>query len=826
MLQGGLRLDTAEHARLGGDSGPAVVPSQPDKSLLLDALRYESYEMPPSGKLPDPVIDHFAKWIAMGAPDPRSEQRSADAKSETANKPTEHWAFTRPQRPVVPAVQQAAAARSDLDRFVVLQQEAAGLTSSPQAEPRALLRRLYYDLTGLPPTAEELAQFAADPSDAKYEAIVDPLLASPRFGERWARHWLDVARYADTKGYVFEEDRNYPHAYTYRDWVIASFNDDRPFDKFIIAQIAADQIDDPASAPAMGFLTLGRRFLNDPNEIINDRIDVLTRGVMGLTVACARCHDHKFDPISAADYYAMHGVFASSREQPRDNAPPMLVDAPTPVEPVIFLRGNPGSPGPKVERRFLSCLVPDHKPTAFQHGSGRREMAEAIASRENPLTARVWANRVWGHLFGTGLVNTPSDFGVRGTAPTHPQLLDWLACELMDNAWSTKKLVRNIVLSSTYRQSSDERPECVAVDPENQLLWRANRRRLDLESLRDGLLVVAGRLDETMGGVSVSLTDAPFSTRRSVYGFIERQNLPAFFRTFDFANPNTHTPERPQTTSPQQALFLMNSPYAIEQAINLAERSKLPGDSADPKATEDAVGRVRRIDRLFRYALGREPTVDEIADALAFVDVGEPASSIAIASQLTWQFGWGTIDEASGAAQFQPLPAFVGTAWQGAPTMPEPSLGWVMLNATGGHPGDMAHQTIRRWTAPVAGTLHIEGVIAHPANQGDGVRGRIVASRGGIVGAWEVFNAEATTSPAPIAVQPGETVDFVTDCRTGVDYDSFNWNVTLRLATSEKDPGQVWDSVSGFHGPIAPPLSRWDELAQVLLMSNEFAFVD
>ncbi len=630
VLQGGLRLDTAERLRAGGESGPAIVPDQPEESRLLAALRYESLEMPPTGKLPDDVIENFAQWISLGAPDPRTEAATAESAADTTIDSLAHWAFQKPQRAAPPNVQHESSARTDLDRFVLSQLEAAGLTPSPQASPRALLRRVYYDLVGLPPTAEELAEFAADPSDAAYEAAVDRLLASPRFGERWARHWLDVARYADTKGYVFEEDRNYKHAYLYRDWVIASFNADRPFDQFVIAQLAADQMDDPSCVPAMGFLTLGRRFLNNRHDIIDDRIDVVTRGLLGLSVTCARCHDHKYDPISTADYYAMHGVFASSEEKARADGPPMLVDAQTPVQPVVFVRGNPGSPGPKVERRFLTCLVADHKPATFQNGSGRRELAEAIASQDNPLTARVWVNRVWGYLFGRGLVATPSDFGVRGMPPSHPQLLDWLACELMTPAsgypgWSTKRLIRCIVMSSTYRQSSDERPECSAVDPENILLWRANRRRIDLESFRDGLLAAAGRLDETMGGPSVSLTDAPFSTRRAVYGFIERQNLPAFFRTFDFASPNTHTPERPQTTSPQQALFLMNSPFALEQAMHLAARTV----KTQP---EDAANRVRRINQMYLCALGREPSIDELADALEYVDLGDPTQSAEIAS--------------------------------------------------------------------------------------------------------------------------------------------------------------------------------------------------
>jgi hypothetical protein len=641
VLQGGLRLDSADRLRAGGDSGPVVSPDKPEDSLLISALRYESLEMPPAGKLPDEVIDNFVKWIALGAPDPRSGNASANPPSGTAD-PRDHWAFQRPSRPPLPTVQDESWPHTAIDRFVLHKLESNELNPSPQANPRALLRRLYYDLIGLPPTAKELAAFESDPSDARYEATVDWLLTSPRFGERWARYWLDVARYADTKGYVFLEDRNYKHAYKYRDWVIASFNADRPYDEFLIAQLAADQLEDSESIPAMGFLTLGRRFLKNPHDIINDRIDVVTRGLLGLTVACARCHDHKYDPISAEDYYALYGVFASSKEEAHDDAPPVLEDADRPVDPVIFLRGNPGNRGPKVERHFLSCLAEADKPPAFQHGSGRREMAEAISDRENPLTARVWVNRVWAHLFGSGLVTTTSDFGTRGTPPTHPDLLDWLACEFMDDNWSTKHLIRRIVMSSTYRQASDERPEGVAIDPENRLLWRANRRRLDLESLRDSLLLAAGRLDQTLGGPSVQLTTEPFATRRAVYGFIERQNLPAFFRTFDFANPNTHTPERPHTVAPQQALFLMNSPFVLEQSIHLAKRTddaptprpvpvrdrERRSELASSAPSSDASTPHRtRITHLFQHALGRDPTDDELRESLAFINANNGSTT-------------------------------------------------------------------------------------------------------------------------------------------------------------------------------------------------------
>ncbi len=820
VLQGGLRLDTAERLRTGGETGAIVVPHQPDQSVLIKAIRYESYEMPPSGKLPDNVIEDFVKWVSMGAPDPRNET-AADPQAPVID-PYAHWAYQRPKPSPPPSVADESRVRGDIDRFILAKLDAAGLKPSAQANPRALLRRVYYDLTGLPPTAEELTHFAADPSDANYEAIVDRLLASPRFGERWARYWLDLARYADTKGYVFTEDRNYKQAYTYRDWVIASFNTDRSYDKFVIAQLAADQVDDPACAPATGFMTLGRRFLNNQADIINDRIDVMSRSLLGLTVACARCHDHKFDPISTADYYSLYGVFASSKEDAREDTPPFLTDREQPVNSYVFIRGNAGNRGPEVTRHFLTCLTADHQPQEFKKGSGRRELADAIASRDNPLTARVWVNRVWGHLFGAGLVSTPSDYGTRGEPPSHPELLDTMACQFMDDAWSTKRLIRRIMLSSTYRQASDDRPECVAVDAQNQLLWRANRRRLDLESLRDSLVNVTGRLDETVGGPSVQLTTPPFSNRRAVYGFIERQNLPAFFRTFDFANPSNSTGERAQTVSSQQALFLMNSPFVLQQAIELAARSEQADDNKP-------VAEISRVARLFQFALGRVPTETEIADALEFVNSGVAADNAVVASRSPWEFGWGAFDETTTKVSFQPFSHFVNNTWQMGEKLPDPTHGYLMLNAGGGHPGDPAHQTIRRWVAPAAGQLHIEGVLAHATEGGDGIRGRIVSSRHGLAGSWDALKNEVKTAPAVVAVQPGDTIDFITDSRANSSFDTYNWSITLRLQSSAEDSGRIWDSVTEFHGPVAPngePLSRWQQLAQVLLMSNEFAFVD
>jgi hypothetical protein len=308
-----------------------------------------------------------------------------------------------------------------------------------------------------------------------------------------------------------------------------------------------------------------------------------------------------------------------------------------------------------------------------------------------------------------------------------------------------------------------------------------------------------------------------------VYGFIERQNLPAFFRTFDFANPNNTTADRSQTTIPQQALFLMNSPFTIEQASYLASRSENSVSDAKP---DSAAANVRRIESLFRTALGREPSMDELADALEFIDRGDAKQTTKAHKQIAWQFGWGTYDEAAHTVHFQPLPHYEKNAWQGGDKLPDPTIGWAVLNAAGGHPGDAAHCVIRRWTAPATGKLNIEGLLAHSAEQGDGVRGRIISSRGGVLGSWNAHHNEAVTNLPAIAVEQGETIDFITDSRASVDYDSFIWAVTMRLKKSEKAPEQIWESASGFHGPLNPALTRWQELAQVLLMSNEFAFVD
>jgi hypothetical protein len=680
--QAGLRLDSHAGLLKGSENGPIVVPGKAEKSTLLRVLRYDGdVQMPPKSKLPQEVIDHFAAWVRMGAPWPEEVIAADKPSASIAEARRTHWSFRPVTKPAVPAVKNSAWVKTPIDAFVLARLQARGLTPAPAAERRTLLRRVSLDLHGLPPTPEELAAFEEDNSPDAYARVIDRLLTSPRYGERWARYWLDVARYADTKGYVFVEERRYPYAYTYRDYVIRAFNEDLPYDQFIVQQLAADRLplrDDNRPLAALGFLTLGRRFLNNRPDIIDDRIDVTMRGLQALTVGCARCHDHKFDPIPTRDYYSLYGIFDSCvepKELPRIGtpeptpkliefekelakrqtaveefrqkhkaelakgnrkfrdelrglqnkvsswqasspaAPPramVLQDSSLPVTPHVFVRGNPNNLGPSVRRQFLAVVAGD-KRRPYLQGSGRLELARAIADRDNPLTARVMVNRIWLNHFGAGLVRTPSDFGLRGEPPTHPELLDWLAATFVEDGWSIKKLHRLILLSNTYQQASRDDPRLNQLDPDNRLLARMNRRRLDLEALRDSLLFVAGRLDTTMGGRAVELTTAPFSTRRSVYGFIERQNLPGLFRTFDFASPDTSSPQRYTTTVPQQALFLMNSPFVIEQARHLLQRS----DVAAPGTAE------AKIQRLYQLAYGRAADADEMALGLRFLTVAQ-----------------------------------------------------------------------------------------------------------------------------------------------------------------------------------------------------------
>lgn len=641
LIQGGLRLDEPDAMVRGGDSGPLLTPGEPDKSLLLAAIRYDGLEMPPEGRLDEKVIRDFETWIRLGAVDPRepmlAESRQAsDIASESFDwqAARQYWAFQSPLRSEPSATKFDSWATGKIDRFVLAALESADLAPNPPAEKRQLIRRLTFDLIGLPPTPEEVETYLQDDGPTATQRLVDRLLESPAHAERWTRLWLDVARYAEDQAHKVgnNDSLTYPNAYLYRDWVITALAEDMPYDDFIRFQLAADLIapDDRQLHLALGFLGLGPKYYRRGSPEVmadewEDRVDTVSRGLLGLTVACARCHDHKYDPIPTSDYYALAGVFASTEmfnrpiddsvEQKNDQAKKPqdavhIVRDGKPQDVTVMIRGDVTKPGPLVKRGFLSVLC--ESPVEFTTGSGRGELAEAIVDPSNPLTARVIVNRVWQQLIGRPLVGTPSNFGSLGDPPSHPELLDDLAVRFMENEWSLKWLQREIVLSSTYQQSSDIDVQKMQLDPENRLVWRIPRRRLSAEAYRDALLLVSGRLEQGIGGPSVQ-PDEPASRRRTVYSEVSRMDLNPMLASFDFPDPNAHSAKRFQTTTPLQKLFMLNSPFMVEQADALAERLADHGGSHHSK-----------IDYAYQLLLSRQPTSSELELGEAFVASGTP----------------------------------------------------------------------------------------------------------------------------------------------------------------------------------------------------------
>jgi mono/diheme cytochrome c family protein len=1053
--KGGLRLDSREAALAGGSSyGPAIVPGKSGESPLLLFMAHlePDMEMPPDEeRLPDNTLAVLRAWIDQGAKWPAKSGTATGGGAELGNqelffqKATTHWAF----QPVAPA--DAASLKQGpvaIDGFIAARLREKGLQPSPRADARTLLRRLHFDLTGLPPTPEELEAFAAAfarDADAAVAAKADELLASPHFGERWGRFWLDLARYADTQDFQAQADLRYPFAWTYRDYVVGAFNSDKPYDVFLREQLAADQLGYPDNDPrlaALGYLTVGPRFRRRTDEVINDRIDVVTRGLMGLTVACARCHDHKYDPIPTADFYALSGVFASSedradlpeialpsgptdpklraeyeaskakaeqalqdfvqdlkdkavadvfakpelyfdalvqmevtktadvrklitgkkmmeialtplsrqwsalrsderwREDPvigplarvagaspaRDagvlatllktgrvpgsaaavqpvvlaalraeppadraalvrlygkvlaqaqkaGAEPVLTafrgwldfnlkdveaahrllgtgrrelndletaiaeveathpgaparamavrDKAKPVQPVIFVRGDPARRGDPVERRFLSVLDAQKTPFAADR-SGRLELAEKIAAADNPLTPRVWANHVWRHLLGRALVKTPGDFGLQAEPPSHPELLDWLASALTQRGGSTKQLIRDIVRSATYQQISVHRAEAAGVDADNTLLWRAHRRRMDFEAMRDAMLATSGQLDPALGGRAVSLSAEPFSGRRTIYGYVDRVNLDPLFTTFDFPSPDIASPERSETLVPQQALFALNDPFIVGQARALAREARTA-------AGGDAAG---ATDWLYRRVFLRGPKAEEAEAAAQFLKTTAGLQKRVASGP--WQYGYGSPDPAVARAEaFTPLPYFEPQkkSYQAGRTFPHPELGHLSLSAVGGHPGRKPHlASIRRWTAPYDGEIEIAGELALARQGGDGIRGRILSSRQGLLGEWIVEETPARTDIARVQVQRGEILDFALDCHLNPSTDAYRWAPELRLLVRAEDAPTgvqtVWPAQADFQAPPPPKLQPLEQMAHALLMTNEFLFVD
>lgn len=636
----GLRLDSRTALLAGGKTGPVMVPGKPEQSLLLTALHYEGQpRMPPRGKLQESEIRAVTAWIKEGAPWPEGTARLRTVPMAPGMVVTAHdrefWSFRPPAASPLPVVQNCAWPQQPLDYFILASQEAHGLHPSAPADKRTLLRRATFDLIGLPPTPGEVEAFLADSSEDAYRKVVDRLLASPHYGERWARHWLDVARYGEDQAHTFQA-RKYPEGFRYRDWLIRAFNEDLPYDQFIREQLAADLLAEPNRLdrlPALGFLSLGPVYYGDPKKLdqMDDRIDTVTRGFLGLTVACARCHDHKFDPIPTRDYYALAGVFASTEymevplvppqaveearkrlteDEKKKNVQPRfpfihgLADQPKPVRMRVHIRGNPETLGDEVGHHFLTVL--GGRP--FAQGSGRLELAEAIAASDNPLTARVLVNRIWQQHFGRGLVRTASNFGQLGEPPSHPALLDDLAVRFMAQGWSIKALHREILLSATYQQSSRFDAQNAALDAENTYLWRMNRRRLEVEAWRDAMLAVAGNLEEKVGGPSFDLAGAEHR-RRTCYAMVSRHELNPLLRLFDFPDPNITSSGRTTTTVPLQQLFVLNSEFMIRNARALAARLTNQPDS-DPE---------HQIVHAYLLLYGRPPSADEIQLGVSFL---------------------------------------------------------------------------------------------------------------------------------------------------------------------------------------------------------------
>jgi hypothetical protein len=774
-VRGGFLIDTREAILHGGNSGPAIVPGKPDDSLLIQAIRYkdEDLQMPPKGeKLTDQQIADLTEWVRRGAPDPRTVVAAGSSGAKYGGVGKQHWAFQPVKKPALPEVKDSSWVKNPIDNFVLAKLEANGMTPNTPADKATLIRRVYFDLIGLPPHPAEVMAFAKDESPDALAKVVDKLLASPQYGEHWARYWLDVARYSDTKGDApRQDDLRYPHAWTYRDWVIDAFNADLPYDKFIIAQLAGDYYQNsidkqraakkPATPPpavakpaattasddvvelpkyevtdkriiesrpmlaAQGFLTLGNQFNGRRDDIIGDQIDVTTKAFLGLTVACARCHDHKFDPIPTKDYYSLYGVFANSL-QPADlptiakkpaqtpefldyleksaaldkrekelkaqqeefraalraaggkakaKGNPKEVMAAAKVDPMkrqqlqraerelyrdinnletqhpgaparanalydvhvvnprqmprdypVLLRGEVANRGDIVPRRFLEILSPDPKKRPeWREGSGRLQLALAIADPKNPLTARVFVNRMWQQHWGVGFVETPDDLGNMSSTPTHPELLDYLAATFVENKWSIKSLHRMIVLSAAYQQSGRNNPTYAEKDPNNKLLWRFNLRRLDFEELHDSLLAITGELNLTYGGKPVSISSEDFAKRRSIYTLIDRANPPELLTQFDFPSPDVASGRRYETLVPQQALFLMNSPMVVETARKLVDRPAF----AELKSDEE------RVTLLYLAIFQRWPTKQEVAIGLSYVKANPQGTDVALSSEMS-----------------------------------------------------------------------------------------------------------------------------------------------------------------------------------------------
>ena len=923
-IQGGLDLRQVRLMQKGGESGTVLIPGDPHMSLLMDRIR--SKEMPPGEiKVTDKELETLTQWISAGAKTARPEPDNIPPGLGITPEERSFWSLQPIRRSPEPAVRadQQSRIRSAIDSFLLANMP-EGLNFADDADRHALILRAHFDLTGLPPSAEQLQQWLNEPSEDWYVRLIDSLLASPQYGERWGRHWLDVAGYADSDGYTVQ-DKERQWAWKYRDYVIRAFNSDKPFDRFIVEQMAGDELAGPQQGDltpeqiellsATGYLRMaadgtdsGEDNPTARNQVIGDTIKIVSTSLLGLSVGCAQCHDHRYDPIPQTDYYAMRAVFAPAldwqqwkfssqrlvslyteadkkkaaevsaeaavisgeraakqteymaqaldkelmkyeeplraqlrtayetaadkrtpeqtdllNKNPSVNISPGVlyqylpeaaedlkkydariaeVNAKRPAEEFVsvltepaghlpetnlFYRGEFLQPKGVIQPATLTAACPEDARVEIPADdpalptSGRRlAYAKWLTSRENPLVARVLVNRIWLHHFGRGLVPTPADFGRLGAAPTHPELLDWLADEFMQNGWSVKHLHRVIMSSTAWRQSSRRVAMHDSLDPDNRFYSRQSIIRLDAELVRDRMLAVTGRLNAQQFGAPAAVLEDDAGqviiddkeTRRSLYIKVRRSQPVAMLQAFDAPVMEINCERRPVSTVATQSLMMMNSATILNHALALADRCRTEA-TAMPE------------------------------DQLALLP-GLPAPP-----NESWQYGFGAFnDTAKQLESFTPLAHFTGTQWQASATLPDPGLGYVLLHANGGHPDQPGRAVIRRWVAPKSGTLTISGKLQHGSENGDGVRARVISSRAvlngnGLLGEWTSLNAPVESTVGATQVEAGDTIDFMVDCITNHTSDSFQWPVTIAF-TSADGTAQSLSSASQFRGPNEP----------------------
>ena len=926
-LSGGLDLRLRRFLVAGGESGTAIQPGVPADSLLL--RRMAAGEMPPGEKkVPADKVQMIERWIAAGAPTAKDEPLKLDPGIGITSEERAYWAFQPIRRPDVPNVNAVNVVRTPIDSFVLAKLESIGLGLNPEADRFTLLKRAYFDLTGLPPSLEETNAYLNDESPSAYDAMIDRLLESKHYGERWGRHWLDVAGYADSEG-DGNTDTTRPFIYKYRDYVIKSLNADKPLNQFVIEQLAGDELIAPPyknmpsetieTLIATGFLRMAAdptaSGQGDPetsrNLVVADTIKIVSSSFLGLSVGCAQCHDHRYDPIPQSDYYQLRAVFdpalnwknwiiprdrvislytdadrakaaeveadagklqaafnekqaklvaeafdkalekfpedqrevlraafktpddkrtdeqkklvatnpglnvnpgvlyqfnaAAAEDLKKDMAAIQAKRAEKPVEdfisvltepagapPVtnIFHRGDHRQPTSIVKPADLTIAspvgerfeIPEHD--AALPSSGRRlAWAKHLVNGQHPLVGRVLMNRIWLHHFGKGIVDTPSEFGVLGSRPTHPELLDWLADELVRQGWSLKRMHKLIMTSSVYRQSS-RRIDATAsnIDSDGALYSRFSIRRLEAEIVRDRMLATNGRLDKNQFGPPIEVVEdfagqvhvKDDSARRSVYIQSRRSKPVSLLTAFDSPVMSVNCDRRISSTVALQSLMLMNGDFTMKQADQLAKRLRLetPND----------------LDR----------------------DLTRPIEARFPSRQAAWQYGLGSVVEAPAAGpgqhpvvQFQPFAHWTGSQWQASSSFPDGVVGHAFLHASAGHPGNNQQRSvIRRWTAPESGIISMTGSLKHHSESGDGVRARVISNRNGLAGTWTSKTNTVETNVVRIEVQQGEILDFVIDCIEADTSDSFDWAFGLQLADNAGQPRGRWDSAADFHGPL------------------------